>query len=285
MRIQIVLPFIYIFVFIKTNGSKLYLVNVNNGNFIYTQRLQNTSLQKYMQLPVKTNNKNNLVHQTYPKYLMTYQFLLSNRTTESQTDERMVLADNIPLTIFPAKFIKWMKENLRLNSSIISIAKTLLTIIIFKKVLKFAIILSLLLFASSSHDIDAQNNIKIEKRKLMLNLKPLIKSDRQNCMEHNLKRKRLKNKDISLFIKETLSPNYINEDLRSFFGELAPERIRDLAIFISQTFEAFTIKALICYGVEDIYCRFYQMFETMDKLYTSQTYVYFISFIVAPILN
>lgn len=55
---------------------------------------------------------------------------------------------------------------------------------------------------------------------------------------------------------------------------LDPQRMADISLFLTQAFEAFTIKSLICYGEEDLHCRFFYMFDIMDRTYQSRRYVH-----------
>lgn len=49
-----------------------------------------------------------------------------------------------------------------------------------------------------------------------------------------------------------------------------PQRLADISSFLTQAFEAWTSKSLICYGEEDLHCRFFFLYDTMDRNYSTQ---------------
>uniref|UniRef100_A0A336LEC5 CSON004152 protein n=1 Tax=Culicoides sonorensis TaxID=179676 RepID=A0A336LEC5_CULSO len=51
---------------------------------------------------------------------------------------------------------------------------------------------------------------------------------------------------------------------------LDPQRLADIALFLTQAFEAWSYKSLICYGEEDLHCRFFYLYDIMDRTYPTR---------------
>lgn len=157
--------------------------------------------------------------------------------------------------ILPNKLEKWLKTSTNISINVATVAKILLSLIAFKKILKFLLILGFLLFAP--------NIKKTQDMYHTISKNDLNKNHFYHHVTIHVKNK--KNKlNTSSTIEKSVDRAVVDRE------KFDVQRIKDLSIFLGQSVEAFTIKSLICYGVEDIFCRFYQLFENIDKIYSSR---------------
>lgn len=59
----------------------------------------------------------------------------------------------------------------------------------------------------------------------------------------------------------------------SVLDSFDPQRLADISLFLTQAFEAWTSKSLICYGEEDLHCRFFFLYDIMDRNYSTRRYL------------